>query len=441
MNKKDEKFVDPRNQRKERIKENLSRIKHKILVMSGKGGVGKTTVAVNLAVAFADMGKQVGLLDIDLHGPNAALMAGAADGSMAVVDEKIRPAPASGIQVVSLAGLLPREDSAVIWRGPIKNTVIEQFLGDSEFGDLDVLVVDLPPGTGDEPLSLVQLIPDADGTVVVTGPQAVALMDGKRSITFARQVNLSILGVVENFSGLTCPHCGKEILLFGPGGSEAMAKEMDVPFLGKIPISMNGAAAGDQGRPLVRSHPDDPAASALKELAITVGKKINLGLETSGTSAKDSSRHEDKEGTMETQNSDKAKEKEKINMKVAIACADSRGLDAEVSAHFGRCPYYTVASVENGEVVGHEVAENPYYNGHEPGVVPEFIKNLGVDAILAGGMGPRAIQLFESFGIDAATGAAGIAGKVLEAYLSGELTGVVPCDHDHEHGHGGHELH
>ena len=414
-NQQEQQRADEREQRKQRITRNLARIKHKVIVLSGKGGVGKTTIAVNLAAAAAKQGLEVGLLDVDLHGPNAALMAGVADNATAVVEGVIRPAPASGMQVLSLAGLLPSDESAVIWRGPMKHGVIEQFLGDSAFGDLDLLVVDSPPGTGDEPLSVAQSIPEADGAIIVTSPQDVALMDAKRCVVFAKQVNLPVLGLLENFNGLRCPHCNEMIELYGPSRTEEVARQLEVPFLGSIPISPDGPQAGDRGKPLVLSHPEDPAAEALITLARTVMESIGEG------QASEQEKGDEMEGIL----------------KIAVACETDGGLEGEVSAHFGRCPYYTVVRAKDGKILDHEVVENPHYNEHQPGLMPRFIKGLGADVILSGGMGPRAVQMFESFGIDVATGAVGVAGKVLEAYLSGELTGTVPCTHDHPESCGG----
>ncbi len=251
-----------------RMGENLSRIKRKFMVISGKGGVGKTTVAVNLAAALAADGFTVGLLDADIHGPNTALMLGREGGKI----EPGRPGEIKPIEigprlkVLSMAFLLGDPGQAVIWRGPLKMGVIKQFLSDFQWGDLDFLVVDLPPGTGDEPLSVAQLIPDLEGAVIVTTPQKVALLDGRKCVDFTRQIKVGVVGLVENMSGFSCPHCGKEIEIFKSGGGQAAAKELGIPFLGRIPLDPRMVVSGDEGRPFVDEHPDAEAARALREI-------------------------------------------------------------------------------------------------------------------------------------------------------------------------------
>ncbi|SEL94132.1 Chromosome partitioning ATPase, Mrp family, contains Fe-S cluster [Syntrophus gentianae] len=251
----------------EKFKKSMERIAHKILVLSGKGGVGKSTVAVNLAVALALEGKRVGLLDVDFHGPSIPKLLGLEDSKPEVVEEGMLPvAMASGLKVMSLGFLLNRKDDAVIWRGPMKYGAIKQLLTDVLWGDLDYLVIDFPPGTGDEPLSVAQLLPDADGAVVVTTPQDVSTIDVSKSVTFCRNLKIPVLGVVENMSGLICPHCSKLIELFKQGGGEEMAKRMEVPFLGRIPIDPQIVQSSDDGQPFVFFHQDTEAASAFRRI-------------------------------------------------------------------------------------------------------------------------------------------------------------------------------
>jgi len=220
------------------------------MVLSGKGGVGKTTVAVNLASALAH-GHRVGLLDADLHGPNVPKMLGLEGATLRVQNNKILPAVTpDNLLVVSLEFALPSADAPVIWRGPLKMKAIQQFVEDVDWGELDLLVVDLPPGTGDEPLSVAQLLALVDGALIVTTPQEVALLDARKALNFSRQVGVRKIGVVENMSGLKCPHCGREIALFGQGGAEKMAQEEGIAFLGRIPIFPEIVAAGDSGRVL-----------------------------------------------------------------------------------------------------------------------------------------------------------------------------------------------
>jgi ATP-binding protein involved in chromosome partitioning len=219
--------------------------------MSGKGGVGKSTVAVNLAVSLAEKKFRTGLLDIDIHGPSVPKLLGMELGQVTGGrDGKMSPVPFNEyLKVISIGFLLQDPDTAVIWRGPMKYTVIKQFLADVEWGDLDYLIVDSPPGTGDEPLSICQLIDNADGAVVVTTPQDVALLDVRKSINFCKQLNMPVIGVIENMSGFTCPHCGKETNIFKNGGGKKMAEDMSVPYLGEIPIDGSIVASGDSGNP------------------------------------------------------------------------------------------------------------------------------------------------------------------------------------------------
>ncbi|WP_367359921.1 P-loop NTPase [Syntrophus sp. (in: bacteria)] len=251
----------------DKLKKSMERVAHKILVLSGKGGVGKSTVAVNLAVALALEGKRVGLLDVDFHGPSIPKLLALEDRKPEVVGDAMLPVSMDyGMKVMSLGFLLNRKDDAVIWRGPMKYGAIKQLLTDVHWGDLDYLVIDFPPGTGDEPLSVAQLIPDADGAVVVTTPQDVSTIDVSKSVTFCRHLKIPVLGIVENMSGLICPHCSKLIELFKQGGGEEMAKRMDVPFLGRIPIDPKIVQSSDEGRPFIFHHKDTEAAAAFRQV-------------------------------------------------------------------------------------------------------------------------------------------------------------------------------
>ncbi len=235
-----------------KLNESLDRIKHVIIVMSGKGGVGKSTVASNLALGLAMAGHPTGIMDLDIHGPNVPKMLGLEGERLVSEDGALIPVELPPrLKVMSMAFLLKDEDSPVIWRGPVKMGAIRQFLGDVRWGDLDFLVVDLPPGTGDEPLTIMQLIPRADGAVVVTTPQDVALLDSRKSINFCKQMGVPVLGVVENMSGMACPHCGGAVEVFKQGGGERAAAEMGVPFLGRLPLDADIAQRGDSGQPLV----------------------------------------------------------------------------------------------------------------------------------------------------------------------------------------------
>ena len=242
--------TDEQFAQREKLAKRMESIKHKILVMSGKGGVGKSTIAANLATYLALNGQTVGLLDIDVHGPSLPGMFGLAGKSPDMDGDSIVPLDVGGtLRIMSIGFLLENKDTAVIWRGPMKMGVIQQFLRDVQWGDLDCLIVDCPPGTGDEPLTAAQTLADADGAVIVTTPQEVALSDVRRSINFCRQVAMPVLGVVENMSGFACPHCGEITNVFGRGGGEAMAKSMNVPFLGRIPLDPLVVKSCDEGKP------------------------------------------------------------------------------------------------------------------------------------------------------------------------------------------------
>jgi Mrp family chromosome partitioning ATPase len=227
-------------------------VKHVIMVLSGKGGVGKSTVSVNLAFALSNHGKKVGLLDLDMHGPSVPKMLGIEEHKLAILGERIEPVHVTGsLSVISMAFLLPDSSTPIIWRGPMKMAAIQQFLSEVNWGSLDYLVVDLPPGTGDEALTIAQLAPNVRGAVVVTTPQDVATMDARKSAKFIEKLGLPVIGVVENMSGMVCPHCGEEIDLFGKGGGKKLADELAVPFLGSIPLDIEMRKAGDEGRPFI----------------------------------------------------------------------------------------------------------------------------------------------------------------------------------------------
>ena len=243
-----------------RIAEVLSRIRHKLLVLSGKGGVGKSTVAVNLAVALSTRGLEVGLLDVDLHGPDTLKMLGREGEKLHSNGDTIIPLEYDNhLQVISISSLLQDSDSAVIWRGPLKIKAIKQFIADVAWRDLDYLIIDSPPGTGDEPLTVAQVIPGAKA-VIVTTPQDVSILDIRKSITFCRQLSVPVLGIIENMSGMVCPYCHKRIDLFLSDGGQKAARDLNVPFLGKVPIDPDIVQDGDCGKPYVLNHRDSEAA-------------------------------------------------------------------------------------------------------------------------------------------------------------------------------------
>lgn len=251
-------------EQEKRLKERMLKIKYKFIVISGKGGVGKSTVAVNLAYGLAIKGNKVGILDVDIHGPNIAKMLGIEDKRLIGSDLGIEPIEVlPGLKAVSLALLLENKDQPVIWRGPLKMITIKQFLADVNWGELDYLIVDSPTGTGDEPLSVCQLIPDINGAIVVTTPQDVAILDSRKSVLFAKELKVSVTGIIENMSGFICPHCKKEIDLFGTGGGEKSAQDLKVPFLGRIPIEPEVVKLGDSGQPFIHFRKETPAANIM----------------------------------------------------------------------------------------------------------------------------------------------------------------------------------
>ena len=303
--------------RKMAMQEMGERIKHTILVLSGKGGVGKSTVATGLAVSFAQAGAKVGLLDIDITGPNVPKMMGLTGQRLHVESGRIHPAVGhQGVKVISMAFLLEDEDTPVVWRGPIKLGAIQQFIGDVEWGDLDYLIIDFPPGTSDEPLTVAQSLPDIDGMVVVTTPQEVALLDSRKAVRFADSLNLDVLGVIENMSGYTLrgraldgdrqplPSTNLEILgpggrshhistdeegrwsveldVFKIGGGEMTAKELDVPFLGRLPFDPGFVRGGDDGVHRIVSEPEGASSKAFASIVEALSERLESGSEDEG---------------------------------------------------------------------------------------------------------------------------------------------------------------
>ncbi len=258
------------------ITKSLGKIKNKILVMSGKGGVGKSTVAVNLALGLANKGYKVGLMDVDLHGPDICRMLNLT-GSLEPPQNPNDLVPPliynDNVKVVSLEYMMKNRDEAIIWRGPLKIQAIRQFVADMDWGDLDYLVVDAPPGTGDEPLSIAQTIPNVQA-VVVTTPQAVALADVRKSINFCKTVQMPIVGVVENMSGFICPHCDETVDIFSSGGGEKTARDFDLAFLGKVPMDPRVVVAGDTGVPYLSGTEDTPAIAAFNKVVEAVEQRL-----------------------------------------------------------------------------------------------------------------------------------------------------------------------
>ncbi len=256
------------------IKDSLAKIKNKLFVMSGKGGVGKSSISANLATGLAAKGFKTGLLDVDLHGPSIGHIMGLKEGLGITGDKKLIPYPHSeNLSVISMQSLMQDADQAVIWRGPAKTGMIKQFVGQVDWGELDFLIIDAPPGTGDEPISVVQTIPEAKA-IIVTTPQEVALSDVRKSINFCTTVDLDVIGLVENMGPFTCPGCDTKIALFKSGGGERTAKAMDIPFLGTLPFSPEVVEASDDGTPIITRNENNDFSVALKEVIAKIVKQL-----------------------------------------------------------------------------------------------------------------------------------------------------------------------
>jgi len=389
----------------EEIRKRVKQIKHQILVLSGKGGVGKSTVAVNLAMSLALSGKKVGLLDIDIHGPSIPKILNLEGKTMQAVGDTILPVEmAENLKVMSIGFLLRGSSDAVIWRGPMKYQMIKQFLKDVQWGNLDFLIVDSPPGTGDEPLSVVQLLENADGAIIVTTPQEVALSDVRKCITFCRNLKLPVLGVLENMSGFVCPKCGERTDIFKSGGGELMANEMHVPFLGRIPIDPQIVQACDSGKPFVYHYNQSQTAKAFEKILNPI-----LELDTNA------------QELIETQSLKTGDKK----MRIAVPLAQGK-----LSLHFGHCDQFAIFDVDDNikKVINRKDATPP---AHEPGVLPRWLHENNVSVIIAGGMGQRAQQLLAQNGIKVIVGASdGSLEELVSAYLENTLeTGDNICDH------------
>lgn len=383
----------------------MQRIGEKLLVLSGKGGVGKSTVAASLAVALAHAGKRVGLLDIDIHGPSIPKLLGVEHQQPDVVDGELHPVWVNErLAVMSIGFLLPNAGTPVIWRGPRKFGAIRQFLKDVAWGELDYLVVDSPPGTGDEPLAIAELVGQPARAVIVTTPQDVAVADVRRCIGFCRSLNLPVAGIIENMSGFACPSCGQVFDLFKKGGGQRLADETCVPFLGAIPIDPSVVIGGDAGQPVTCGTNDGPAAHAFATIVQAV---LNLPAPTPTT--------------------DEAPEHSTENRHMKIAIPVENG---HLCAHFGHCAEFVVYDIDTATKATRAKAVHRA-PPHEPGVLPRWLHEQGANVIITGGMGQRAQQLFAQQGIQVVIGAPpDRPDDVVTAYLQGTLqAGANPCDH------------
>ncbi len=388
------------------IRDTLKHIKHKILVMSGKGGVGKSSVAAYLSVTLAKRGYKVGLMDVDLHGPSIPRMLGLR-GTLQPSFHPGKAVPVNylpNMQVISIEPLLgENKDVATIWRGPLKIGVIRQFISDIEWSDLDYLIIDSPPGTGDEPLTVAQTIPDAKALIVTT-PQEISLADVRKSINFCRQVKMEILGIVENMSGLECPHCGKNIELFKARGGQLLAKQTNLKLLASLPFEPNVVKEGDMG---------SVASLKNEQLAFTreFNKMVDQIVELTTEGQRALMKEDEKEADLRD--------------KVIFAVPVSEG---KLCSHFGHCNQFALIETAHGKIKGQSMHTPP---PHEPGVLPKWLHELGANVVIAGGMGSSAQGLFNQNGIKVITGAPmDPPESLVNQYLSDILvTEENVCDH------------
>lgn len=405
--------------------EKLSKINNIIVVLSGKGGVGKSTVAVNLALSLALRGLKTGLMDVDIHGPSVPKLLNLTDKYPTVKGEEIIPIPylSDLLKVMSMGFLLQGTEQAVIWRGPLKYGMIKDFIAHVQWGDLDYLVVDCPPGTGDEPLSVAQFLKGKAKAVIVTTPQQVATIDVEKCITFCKQLELPVTGIIENMSGFVCPHCGKTVDIFSKGGGELLSTQYGIPFLGSIPLDPDIARSGDEEKPYVYFYSKTTAAKIFDDIVEKViqsekNESETLRKEVENKSPVDShSQDKDKKDILSTS------EKE-VSMKFAVPTNQGK-----LCAHFGHCEAFALIDTDgDGKVVNETYITPP---PHEPGLLPPWLSQQGVNCIIAGGMGSRAKELFAAQGVNVVTGAQGEEPRaIVEDYLKGTLqTGVNTCDH------------
>ena len=396
-------------QNDELLNQRIGRIAHTFVVMSGKGGVGKSTVAVNLAISLSMHGLKTGLLDLDLHGPSVPKMLGLSAERLGFSGEDLAPVEIfENLKVVSMGFLLNGDDDAVIMRGPMKASIVRQFLENVAWGDLDCLVIDSPPGTGDEPLSIAQMLnTKTSSAVIVTTPQQMATIDVEKSISFCRQLDLPITGIIENMCGFVCPHCHKETDIFSTGGGNDLAARFETHFLGSIPLDPDIVKSADAESPYLKSFPGTETAARFDGIVEQL-HSLHLGKETVSACSSENC-------TLQ--------KKEENSMRFAVPTNDRK-----LCAHFGHCAEFAIIDVENNTIVNESYITPP---PHEPGLLPGWLHERGVNRIIAGGMGQRAQQLFAEKDVNVTTGAMGECPReIVENYLNGTLsTGANTCDH------------
>ncbi len=356
---------DTKTQEEQALARTLRNIRHKILVMSGKGGVGKSSVAVSLALALARRGFTVGLMDVDIHGPNVLRMLGLKDPfDLTSGQFPLPPEIFHNLKVISIEVLMRNRDLAVIWRGPLKHQLIRQFLTEVQWGFLDYLVIDAPPGTGDEPMSVAQTIPEAR-PLIVTTPQEISLADVRKSIDFCQKVNMQMLGIVENMSGYACPHCGKDLPLFKKGGGERTAQAAGVPFLGSLPFDPRVVEAADQGQLLALAEEDTAFFQGLRPIVSYIEKVLPPK---------------------------PAREPGVSIFAVPVA-------DGQVAPKFSLAPQFALITVKNGAIQGKQMLDTP----PEIAELPAWLESLNVSHVLAGDLGEGPREVLKKKGIEVIT--------------------------------------
>jgi ATP-binding protein involved in chromosome partitioning len=380
--------ADESQQDEKELLRTLRKIRHKLLVMSGKGGVGKSSVAVTLALSLARRGHRVGLIDVDLHGPNVLRMLGLQQPlDLMHAQFRLPPDLFDTLKIISIEALMKDREMAVIWRGPLKHQMIRQFLTEVQWGDLDYLVIDAPPGTGDEPMSVAQTITGAQA-VIVTTPQEISLADVRKSINFCQKINMPVAGLVENMSGYACPHCGHDLPLFKKGGGERTAQAAKIPFLGSLPFDPTVVEAADQGSLMELKEAQSPFLKALAPMVAYLEEVLPPG---------------------------PARSREPGVMQFALPVDGGKLADK-----FGHAFQFALIKVKDGAIQEQELLPMPT---HEPGGIPEWLDELGVTHVIAAGLGDKAQKLLKHKGMEVVTGAPQEAPEALvEKYLQKTLT-------------------
>ncbi len=405
---------DSGNDRQSMLAENhpLNQIKRTVAVLSGKGGVGKSMVTALLAVYMQRTGNyRIGVMDADITGPSIPKLFGAEEFTPKATDQGMFPVRThSDIQLMSINLLLESPEAPVIWRGPILGNVIKQFWNEVIWGDLDFMFLDMPPGTGDVPLTVFQSLP-LDGIIIVASPQELVSMIVKKAINMAKMMDIPIIGLVENMSHTVCPHCGKEIALFGESHTEQVAADFGIPYLGSMPVDPDLARLADEGH-IERIHKNylGQAIAALEKLPVHGRSYVEQDAD---------------ELEKSTNNSNDDNKQEAMKMRLAVAIEAG-----EVAQHFGHCEGFQIIDIENSTLVKEEFMANP---GHKPGLLPRLLHEREVNVVIAGGMGGGAVDLFNENSIDVITGASGKLAAVVDSYLDGSLVSSESVCHEHQH--------